>query len=522
MGLYLNPGNDGFRAIRKQTYVDKSGMISIINNGINTKNNLIAISRPRRFGKSYAAQMLCAYYDSSCDSRRLFDDLNIASDASYNDHLNKYNVIYLDMSGVLSDAKSADDIIPLIKRQITKEIVETFPDVIESEIFSETLINAVTQSKRKFIAIIDEWDVIIRDRTISDDIQKDYFEFLRMLFKNSGTTDKIFAAAYMTGILPIKKDGTQSAITNFKEFTMLRSWKFSEYVGFTEKEVKKLCEDNNMDFRIMKQWYDGYTLSDNDSIYNPNSVMDAITYKKYDSYWQNTSEADSLLQYINMDFDGLSSSVAKLLGGINVEINVSRFKNDIVGIRSKDDVLTMLAHFGYLSYNENSKTVCIPNEEIRMEFIDSVHHISLPETISRVKASQLLIKKVIEYDSEYVAEQIEKIHNEETDPLHYNNEEALRSVIKLAFFCYKDYYVRFDELPCGKGYADVVYLPKKDANVPALLIELKWNKTSDAAISQIKNKNYPSSISDYGGEVILIGINYDEADKKHTCTIEKI
>ena len=283
MGNYLNPGNSGFQVIRNDVYVDKSGLISLINQSIDTPRRLTCISRPRRFGKSFAAKMLCAYYDKTCDSSALFDDLEIAKSEQYRKYLNQYDVLYLDMTGIIG-ATEKTDIIPFMKRNIIQELIVSYPGLQVREAFVDTLSNAAELTGNKFIMIIDEWDAPIREAKNQPDIQREYLEFLRSLFKNSGITDKTFAAVYMTGILPIKKDGSQSAISDFEEYTMVKPRKYGTYVGFTEDEVRKLCEEHGTDFTKMKLWYDGYAFKGVDSVYNPNSVMKAIHNDDFDSY----------------------------------------------------------------------------------------------------------------------------------------------------------------------------------------------------------------------------------------------
>ena len=535
LGNYLNPGNSGFTMIRNSIYVDKSGMIDLINKTIDTTEKLTCVSRPRRFGKSFAAQMLCAYYDRSCDSSGLFEDLEIATEdkysVSYRKHLNKYNVIYLDMTAVIGAARSKEDIVPFVIRNVTGELAEAYPQVKVAEAFYDTLANTVSLAGTKFIMIIDEWDAPIREAGDDPKAQRDYLEFLRSLFKNSGVTAKVFAAAYMTGILPIKKDGSQSAISDFQEYSIIYPMEFAEYVGFTEEEVKRLCREKGRDFSRMKQWYDGYTLEDVGSIYNPNSVMKAVRNNQFHSYWTETSASKSLMEYISLDFDGLSKTIAELLGGIDVSVDTNGFANDLVTFRGRDDVLTLLIHLGYLAYDNETGTAHIPNEEIRLEFARSVREVKRDETIRRVRESEQLIYDTIHGNAEAVAARIEKIHAEETAVLFYNNEQALRSVIKLAYFSYKDHYLKFEELPSGDGYADIVYLPKKASQMPALVIELKWNQSAVGAIAQIKEKRYPDALSGYGGDILLVGIAYERdiaydketkgEKRKHTCFIEK-
>ena len=518
MGIYINPGYAGFETARAGKYVDKSGLIAIVNDTIGTKEKLSCVSRPRRFGKSMATQMLSAYYDCSCDSAFLFDDLEIARDPSYKEHLNKYNVLYLDITSFIGMSNGVENALRYMIDQIVRELQISYPEIGEPELIP-LLSKIVDMTGTKFIAIIDEWDAIIRDSDSTPALQKEYLEFLRSLFKSSGTTDKIFAAAYMTGILPIKKDGSQSAISEFREYTMLAPWEFEPYYGFTETEVTGLCKEYNVNFDDMKRWYDGYSFRNVHSVYNPNSVMRAIKNKSFESYWSMSSSANSLLDYINMDFDGLAEDATDLLLGKHIPIEVENFQNDTFSFASKDDVLTILIHYGYLSYDAESNTVCIPNEEIRGEFARIIKKVNNTATLKRVKESEDLIKNTAACDAEAVAEQIEKIHREECSPLHYNSEQSLRSVIKMAYFAYRDYYLRFEELPSGNGYADIVFIPKKYSEYPALIIELKWQDSPETALNQIKNRHYPDALQGYDDVILLVGISYDK-EKKHHCDIE--
>lgn len=524
MGIYVNPGNEAFRVCRNGTYVDKSGLISVVNSTIDTKQKLSCVSRARRFGKSFAAKMLCAYYDCGCDSAELFDDLIIADDLDYRKHLNGYNVLCLDLTQIMATNYGKEPIAAYITRIVGDDMGKVYPDVSVGNTLNDTLFAAVEHSGKKFIAVIDEWDAPIRDSDSTPALQKEYLEFLRSLFKNTATTDKVFAAAYMTGILPIKKDGSQSAISEFREYTMLAPEKFEPYFGFNEDEVEALCEEHGVDFGQMKSWYDGYSFSKIKSVYNPNSVMYAIDTGKFKSYWQMSAAADSLLTYINMDFDGLGNAAVDLLAGSVLEIETMHFKNDLDSLESRDDVLTLLIHFGYLNYDEEGGTVRIPNEEIRMEFARTIRDVKHTETIKRVKESEKLLNDTILMDEEAVAAAIEKVHTEECAPIHYNGEQALRGVIKMAYFTYRDQYIKLEELPSGKGYVDIVYLPKKHSDLPALIIELKNDDAAETAIEQIKARNYPDVIKDFGGDILLVGISYEKKDrgKKHRCVIEEV
>ena len=527
MGIYINPGNKAFQVKRNDTYVDKSGLISVVNRTIGKRSKLSCISRPRRFGKSYAAVMLCAYYCVGCDSAPLFDDLDIAKDETYREHLNRYNVITLDIADIIGKA-GLHGMLDFITQTVCAEIYEQYPDVKKATSLADLLNSAVEVSGKQFIAIIDEWDAPIRDQKTTSDIRYQYLQFLRSLFKSITVTDKVFAAAYMTGILPIKKDGSQSAISEFWEYTILQPDKFAPYVGFTEEEVRSLCEEFHVDLDKMKFWYDGYKIKGVGSVYNPNSVMRAIYTHKFQSYWPATSDPTSLLEYLNLDKEGLGKSLVDLMVGKEVPMNPGMFRNDPSHLDNEDDVLTLLTHYGYLSYDEDRETVRIPNEEIRIEYAQSVHRVTHIETIQRVKRSVQLMKDTSDMKADAVAAELQRVHTEECNPRHYNNEQSLRGTIKLAYFAYRDQYVQLEELAGGTGYADIVYLPKKNSEYPALVIELKAldkkhpERDAEGAIGQIKQNQYPKMIENYTKEILLVGISYDKDDpeKKHTCQIE--
>ena len=526
MATYLNPGNRGFEKILQSEYVDKTGMITLINKTIGTMQMLTCISRPRRFGKSYAAKMLCAYYDCSCDSRGLFDDKEIAGAHDYLTHLNQYYVINLDITGFISEAKrqrrSMADVPEKIVNAVHKELADMLSGTASGESLMDALVRCVEETGRQFIFIIDEWDALIREAKGYVGIQSAYLNLLRGWFKNSSFTPKVVAAAYMTGILPIKKDGSQSAISDFIEYPILEPDGFAEFTGFTEDEVERLCESYGMSFEEARKWYDGYDFPDVGAIYNPYSVMLAMRKKKFGSYWQKTSAAESLVAYINMDFDGLQEIISRLIAGEEIEVDTDLFENDFETFKSRDDVLTLLIHLGYLAWNEEEGTARIPNEEVRIEFRRILKGTNGNQKWTELLGrSQKLLEDTLAGNAEAVARAIEEIRGTQYAPTYYNDEQALRYVIKFAYIAAIDQYLKVEELPSGKGIADVVYLPKRRSLLPALVVELKWNKSSEGAIRQIKERNYPAVLEDYGGEIVLAGINYDAKKKVHSCVIER-
>ncbi len=521
MGDYLNVGNAGFTAMTKECYVDKTDMISFINSTLGTTRKLTCVSRPRRFGKSYAAKMLCAYYDKSCDSKALFAKYKIAQDASFETHLNKYDVIYLDITWFISIVKNVKNVVSYLQEKVIEELRAAYPEAKQENTLAETLSKITDATGNKFIIIIDEWDALFREVKYDTALQEEYIQLLRGLFKSSGQTDKMIEAAYMTGILPIKKYGTQSAMTDFKEYTMVQPEPLEEYVGFTEQEVQELCANSKLAFADMQKWYDGYILGDNTHIYSPKSVMDAIERNRLGNYWTQSETYESLKIYIDLNEDGLKEAIVQMLGGAHIKIDVATFQNDMTTIQSKDDVLTLLVHLGYLAYDIDRKTVSIPNEEVWQEFVRAMTTGKHREVAKLIQNSDYLLEQTLNLDEEAVAKAIEKVHQTGTAPIFYNNEQALRSVIRFAYISCVDEFLRIDELPSGRGYADVVFFPKKASSMPLILIELKWNKTDQGAISQIKNHQYPQALENYGGEILMVGINYDEKSHTHTCKIEE-
>lgn len=526
MGIYLNPGNGGFERITQGNYVDKTGMIRLINERINTMDSLICISRPRRFGKSYAAKMLCAYYDHTCDSHGLFDDKEIAASEDYEEYLNKFNIIYLDISGIVSLMKrrnvKLNNISRFIASEIHEEMAECFPSLERIEDVTQCFVECVKQTGKQFVFIIDEWDAVIREAKNDTVTQKAYLDLLREWFKNGNITSKIVAAAYMTGILPIKKDRSQSAISDFREYTIINPSVFAKYTGFTEDEVRKICSEHNMDFEEAKKWYDGYSFAGAESIYNPYSVMMAVSMGEFESYWKQTSAAENLVTYINMNFGGMQSDILKLIAGERLRINVTKFNNDFQTFNSKDDVLTLLVHLGYLAYDKKDKRVRIPNEEIRCEFDELLESPQHSKLIDLISASEKLLQDTLSGNEEAVSDTIARVRETNYAPMYYNNEQALRYVIKFAYIVCIDYYLKVEELPTGKGIADVVFIPKCDTSLPAMIVELKWNESSESALAQIKERKYPALLSGYTGEMVLVGVNYNVKTKEHSCKIEKV
>ena len=533
MAMFLNTPlpYKRYKKISETTYfVDKSLILNDIFGCMEEETQYICITRPRRFGKTIMANMLGAFFGRVWDASQIFDHLKIADSPEYHQYLNQYDIIYIDFSRLPENCTSYRQYIDRIITGLKNDLAEAYPEYQTDSIYAlwDILSQISEQTDRQFVFIMDEWDAVFHLPFITEKEKAEYILFLKTLLKDQDYT----ALAYITGILPISKYSSGSELNMFMEFKMTSMEAFSEYFGFTDEEVDvlyekytHLCKKLQVPRNGLQNWYDGYSFPNANSIYNPNSVMKALRNDDFDSYWTQTSAAESLMEYISLDYDGLSKTIAELIGGIEVEVDTSGFSNDLVTFREKDDVLTLLIHLGYLAYDKETEKVHIPNEEIKREFSRTIRGVRRNETIQRVRESDQIISDTVHMNADAVAAQIEKIHTEETTALFYNNEQALRSVIKLAYFSYRDYYLKFEELPSGNGYADIVYFPKKTSNLPALVVEMKWDKSAEGAIAQIKKRNYPAAIKEFGGEILLVGINYDKdapaGERKHTCVIEK-
>ncbi|MCD8369427.1 MAG: ATP-binding protein [Clostridiales bacterium] len=524
MGIYLNPGNKSFRNILNDIYVDKTGLIDFVNSTIDTPRRLTCFSRPRRFGKSFAAKMLCAYYDKSCDSRPLFENLVISRSASYETYRNKYDVIYLDITRFISLTPDIKEIVNDIQSRVVAELAQSYPSFVKinERHLADALADISQATESEFIIIIDEWDALFREAKNNESLQREYIQFLRGLFKSGTTTDKTIAAAYMTGILPIKKYGTESALTDFREFTMANPSRLAEYVGFTESEVQELCRTYHMDFDSMRTWYDGYSFSRIQHIYSPNSVINAIQNEEFRNYWSSSETYESLKNYISMNLEGLKDAVIAMLGDQEQKADPLYFQNDLTSLTNKNHVLILLVHLGYLAYNQNKNTVSIPNLEVADSFKLAIQDVGWEQIGTALMDSEDLLTATIRGDACAVEHALEEIHSAKSSILKYNDENSLACAIYIAYYTAERYYEIFRELPSGKGFADIAFIPHKGIDKPAMIVELKYDKSADTAIRQIKERRYDGKLRDYENNLLLIGINYnkDSLDKKHECIIE--
>ena len=533
MGTYINRGNSEFLDIVSHEYVDKTSLIPLINATLNSENRYSCVTRCRRFGKSMAAKMLCAYYDKSCDSRELFVGLNAEKDKSFETYLNKYSVLYLDVTSFTARPELRTNIVRNIQNEMCSELKKSFLGVDYSETTDLMgVLSAIHNATgEKFFFIIDEWDAICREfpnrqkmkgdpECITPTILDEYVMLLRRLFKTQDS-DRVFAGAYLTGILPIKKYNTESALNNFCEYSMIDPAYLAACYGFTKDEVQELANRHNASMEELKQWYDGYSIGRAKSIYNPYSVMKALQRGVCKSYWSTTGAYDSVKTYIQMNFEGLKDDIIRMLAGEHVYVDTTEFQNDMRVVNSKNDVLTVLIHLGYLAYDDEVWECYIPNKEVADEMNNAIKATAWDALAKTIQNSKNLLAATLSGNEQAVAQGIDLAHDEHTSILSYNDENSLACVLTIAYIWAKNEYIIHREYATGKGYADLVMIPRRNVSKPTLVIELKFNHSADTAIDQIKQKNYPSKIAEYTGDILLVGINYDKETKQHTCHIER-
>lgn len=517
---YFNRNYADFEeSLNSEIYVDKSMIIKELNKIVNTENKFICTSRPRRFGKSMTLKMLNAYYSCGCDSKQLFQGLKISKCETFEKYLNKFNVIYLDLNQFISISGTVKELINNLQSKVIRELKRYYPDnpYIDWSDLPTALEDIYCETEKKFVVLIDEWDCVFRFFKNDATAHKDYLDFLRYMFKGRDYVSLV----YMTGILPIKKYGIHSALNMFTEISMTNVEGYAEFTGFTEEEVQVLCEKYNHNFEETKKWYDGYNLR-GISIYNPRSVVRSILGNAFDSYWTQTETYEALKVYISMNFEGLRDAIIQLIAGGTYKIDTGTFSNDMTTFHNLDDVLTLLVHLGYLSYNFDTKEVKIPNYEISKEFVSVIKISKWDKTIKSIQQSMELLENTWQLKEDIVAKGIEEVHQENTSILTYNSENSLSCVITLAYYSAKEYYNIFRELPSGKGFADIVMIPNTNhLDKPAIVVELKYDNNVDTALNQILRKEYTDNLKDYTGNILLVGINYDKDTKEHTCKIIK-
>ncbi len=524
MGQFLNKGNRKYAEFSRTKYfVDKTKLINkLLDKDADEK--FICNSRARRFGKSVTADMLVAYFSKGAASRSLFEPLKCVKDEQFLESMNRYDTIFVDIQAQFVWASERkEDPTHCITQCIVKELQESYPKIVTGDDIIATAVSRIYhETGSQFVVIFDEWDYPIRELAEGSRERTDYIELLRGLFKNSDAKEYI-RLAYLTGIMPIVRTKGQSAVNNFMEYTMTNPMDLAQDIGFTEEEVYSLCEKFGVDFEQMKAWYNGYNLN-GIAMYNPLSVVRAVSAKRFQQYWTVTGTYGDIDELIGKNFDGLREDIIKMLSGNRIAVEVDNGINDLQTFEDKEQVITALIHLGYCAYDEDTREAYIPNKEIYAVFYKSVKK-SKNDGMSRfMKFSEGILEAILAGDGERTATLIQGVHNDFVSSIEYNDENSLACTVMIALvsaFCC--YHRPIREYPTRKGFADIVYLPLPNyPNRPVIVMELKWARGADAAIAQIKGKQYPESLREYAGELLLVGIDYDKKTKEHTCVIERL
>ncbi|MGL5693122.1 MAG: AAA family ATPase [Peptostreptococcaceae bacterium] len=519
MTVYLNTNKslENYKTLYKSKYfVDKSLVIETLNENIGTSDRYVCITRPRRFGKSSVADMLGAYYSRAVDSKDIFNSLKISNIDNYDEHLNKYNVITISFNKIPEHGNGYNDYINMIKDSLILDIHESYPNLKSKKYF--TISDMLQDTGDKFIFIFDEWDYIFNNNLFTEN-QNDFLEFLRNLLKDQ----PYVALAYMTGVLPIKKYSSGSALNMFDEFTMLNDMIYGDYFGFTEQEVIKLCKKQDfISFESIRDWYNGYLTEEGQRIYNPRSVVKALQNKKCKSYWTNTGAMDEVTKYLKYNTLEIRDDVINMISGEEIDITIKEeFRAGQDAPKTKKEIYSAMIILGFLSYYDGYLN--IPNKELMQEFEKALGDESFGYVSQIIENSRNMLKATISNDTETVVKILHDIHNSEIPILKYRDENSLSCVVNLAYLSARDTYMVEREEKSGKGYADLTFHPKRNNDIP-FIVELKKDDTPENAIKQIREKEYVENFKNenYSKKVLGVAICYDSKTKEHSCIIEEI
>ena len=506
--------NNSFtEAFNSDYFVDKTELISKINKSISTNSKFLCITRPRRFGKTINAMMLESYYSKNANFKDLFDKLKISDSESYLTHLNKHNVVYLNFSNPLKKSENYNEFIDGFYNQIVNDLEELYNVKIDRNITLGKIFEDISsQTGECFIFIIDEWDFIFNNNLFSKDERINFLYFLKDLLKDRPYVE----LCYMTGVIPIAKYSTGSALNMFQEYTFLNDNIFHKYFGFTTEEVENICKkQNNVTFQELKEWYDGYKIQNID-IYNPRSVVSALTRGICQSYWTNTGPMDEIIYHINQNIEEVKNDVIQMVSNIPVEIRLKGYGTEQLTLETRNQILSAMTVFGFLTYHD--ETLEIPNKELMIKFDDALEDKSMNEVSKLVLRSDEMLKATIRQDIDKMCEIIQEAHDLNIPIIKYNDENSLACVISLVYLSARSKYKIVREMPAGIGFADFIFYPK-DKSKPAFIIELKKNSTSEEALKQIFEKRYDEALKDYAGLKLAIGISYDSNLKNHSISI---
>ena len=536
MGVYLN-SKTAYTLYKSETekpyFVDKSRMLEELFPLVETGNNHICITRPRRFGKTVTANMIASFFSKACDARDIFQSMQIADAKDYERYRNQFSVIHISFNELGGRCVSYEQYIERIEKKLIRDLKKEYPqaEFAETESAADALLELYAEEdSAKFIFVLDEWDFIFHQTFITEEDKREYLSFLRNLLKDR----PYVLLAYMTGILPIAKYSSGSELNMFSEYTLASEERFSEYFGFTEKEVDLLFEryqastekNRQVTREGLKNWYDGYHTKNGERLYNPRSVVLSLSNNNLGNYWTSSGPYDEIFYYIRNNVDAVRDDLALMAAGNRVPARVWEYAATSQELKTKEEILSAMVVYGFLSY-ENGM-VSIPNRELMNQFADMLKKESSLGYVYRLaRASEKMLRATLAGDTDTMEQILESVHDAEAPILSYNHETELSAVVNLVYLSARDRYRVEREEKAGKGFVDFMFYPEVPPASEGIILELKVNHSPEEAIAQIKEKNYALRFAEGSGEkrihrVLLVGIGYDKKTKKHHCKVETI
>lgn len=548
MGLYLNSkkAQSNYQEMVQSAYfVDKTllleelipivgdgeGVVSRAGGWIGKSNKYVCITRPRRFGKTVMANMIAAYFGKGSECHNIFDGLEIGQCGQYEQHLNQHNVIYITFSEIPNECRSYRQYITRIEKKLLADLKREFPDVcIDAEDSLWDAMNGIFELEEqvKFIFVLDEWDYIFHKDFVTERDKNEYITFLSNLLKDQPYVE----LAYMTGILPIAKYSSGSELNMFLEYTMVTEQKYCEYFGFTEAEVDDLYSkylNITGEVRVAREglrlWYDGYHTASGERLYNPRSVVGALTNNNLGNYWTSSGPYDEIFYYVKNNVDDIRDDLALMVSGEAVAAKIREYAATSMNLTTKEEIISAMVVYGFLSSKDGK--VSIPNKELMDRFEDMLFKESSLGYVYRLaKESERMLKATLEGDTDTMLKILEHAHNTEIPLLSYSNEIELAAVVNLVYLSARDSYLIEREDKSGIGYVDFIFYPK-DLKKDGIILELKVDHTPDEAVRQIKDRKYELNFRGKLGEkprctgrILAVGITFDKKNKVHDCKIE--
>ena len=551
MGVYLN-GTSAYGLFREDFsltyYVDKTEILAELAPLMELKADAdstgesfggkglkyVAITRPRRFGKTVMANMIASYFGKGVDSHTEFDTLKVSQYPWYKKHLNQHNVIHIVFNETPLNCRSYEAYIRMINNTLLDDLSMAYPDVKIRD--TDSVWRVLTKiyeycGGERFIFVLDEWDYIYHQDFATDGDKENFTRFLSNLLKDRAYVEM----AYMTGILPIAKYSSGSELNMFCEYTMVTEEKYSAYFGFVDREVDDLysryLRQNPADRRItragLRAWYDGYHTKSGEQVYNPRSVVLALENNNLGNYWTSSGPYDELFYYVGANVDQVKDDVGLLLSDIPVPAKVQEYAATSMELKTRDEIFSAMVVYGFLNYENGC--VSIPNRELMDKFAEMAQkEVSLGNVYRLTRESGRMLAATKAGDTKTMEAILQFVHNTESPLAVYNNEVELASILKLVYLQARDHYRIEREDKAGLGYVDFIFYPFVK-NDDAIIIELKVNHSAEEAIRQIKDRQYALRFEgklgerpEYTGRILAVGIAYHkgEGSRRHECRVE--